>query len=1096
MLINRERILTSIFLVGWCAQSAIGELELSLSQGGVSWYYQSASESCGYVQEWNGAKVILQTEVTFPKTGKPGSFPKESWFGLFLQDTAGKHRYCAGFFNPLSDDSPAELRLGLIRYERDGHWAPFDSKAGVGARDGKCQLRLQYLPASGDGSPELLLEYAVEIGKWITAFKHECPKDFRPDQIGFSVDSVHEATFGPVVFDRFTVIGDGPAVEDSFDGTVDPGKTWKLLSDRMESRSPMRYRGKLLVDERQFLFERGAGDPIRIGLLAETTMLVDESVRFDFVIRNAAGGVVYREEKEVRLSEEENRIWFEIPSGKADRNGVYPIDVDAHHNSSRLGSHVGQFAVIPARDQSKTFETKNPYIFSYSTKPDVARRLGFGRFRAEWPPWIWSVEPSGRVSAKGVEKVVEQCEKEGLLAIGPLGPQHIGETATELSEWIRQHSTVIKSLRDRFPQTIKFVESGNEPEIWPIESGANEWLLEGFAWSELARTLNGESSKVQLSTTSTEAVNLAAINQCLRSGGQAQCDWIAVHGYRSPAPPEFGHVEEITAIREMAPNKPVWETANEYPTFKARAGSLPSDASDLWSKGGRDHWQKIAPMTQAAYLARSMLSKLSAGYKGVAVTGGELSAEPTFHQPSIVSVAALTSLLKKPNLGDRLHPRFNQLQAVQFRSRRKPVTAMWSLQTWRRVRFKTLGRIKVHDLFGNEIQVLTEETPEITVGQAPIYLVGPIEKVISDSLWSPEDPPPSVTIEEEIDYTRPSRLRMRIRPAVKSMKESLIAVEVENSSDEFHSGALDLKFTASVPPSWALLPIGSNRVRLAPGESATVLFAVTERGRRINFDPYNPSKKKGYLINRWVEGYFFRATLQSEGVEGNTLAPRFGLSLRGVPKLRSLQIDGVPDEWSRVPEWPTIRGDGRRQSGLAHAWSGPSDFNPSIRVAWTQQGLAFLAEVEDDWHDQPLRDLRIWECDSVQLALNPTPERIDFLNYLVLTMGLTERGVQCILQRNAFGLEAGPAYEVEYAIVRQSSAYGKKNGTTTYEALVPWSLLKGFNPQPGSYLGFSALVSDSDGWRRKGWQGVFLCRGGQIVDPRRFADITLVDEPR
>ena len=40
------------------------------------------------------------------------------------------------------------------------------------------------------------------------------------------------------------------------------------------------------------------------------------------------------------------------------------------------------------------------------------------------------------------------------------------------------------------------------------------------------------------------------------------------------------------------------------------------------------------------------------------------------------------------------------------------------------------------------------------------------------------------------------------------------------------------------------------------------------------------------------------------------------------------------------------------------------------------------------------------------------------------------------------------------------------------------------------------MFSDSDGWERKGWQGAFLSQGGQIVDPRQFGDITLVDEAR
>ncbi|RKY26006.1 MAG: hypothetical protein DRP83_05240 [Planctomycetota bacterium] len=59
--------------------------------------------------------------------------------------------------------------------------------------------------------------------------------------------------------------------------------------------------------------------------------------------------------------------------------------------------------------------------------------------------------------------------------------------------------------------------------------------------------------------------------------------------------------------------------------------------------------------------------------------------------------------------------------------------------------------------------------------------------------------------------------------------------------------------------------------------------------------------------------------------------------------------------------------------------------------------------------------------------------------------------------------------------------------------LIPWDELGIDDAKAGKRLGFSIGFSESDGWERRGWNGWFLPEGGQIVDPRNFGDITLVE---
>jgi len=165
-----------------------------------------------------------------------------------------------------------------------------------------------------------------------------------------------------------------------------------------------------------------------------------------------------------------------------------------------------------------------------------------------------------------------------------------------------------------------------------------------------------------------------------------------------------------------------------------------------------------------------------------------------------------------------------------------------------------------------------------------------------------------------------------------------------------------------------------------------------------------------------------------------------------IPSLQ-VKIDGKPDDWGagglRIVSLPAPGGKLRPAR----------DFDPSIRLGWTRDGLLVLAEVSDQTVAESRNNARLWEGDSLEVFLNPHVGK--------------EGGYQAII---APGLDPkhpkprvifyGPRGPIRSGLQAQVAATRTKDGYIL-EVLLPWKNLR-LKPAQGKTLGVQVFVNDSD----------------------------------
>ena len=217
-------ILLSCAAAGYAAESRPPRngLQLELLKGGDLWGY--AGHHCHLYQNWNGSEFTIETKVYFPTQGKPGSFPRESWYGIYVQDTNHGYRYTFGPVNLTWDQSPATISLGAVRYEKSSHFQPLAKFFSIPKGKGFVFLRLQFIPAVNSGEEGRLVGWAAAPGEdWEKVWDYKAAPEFAPNRIGLSVESYHGGnSFGPVTFEYFLIDGAFPARSSYF------GEYWSL----------------------------------------------------------------------------------------------------------------------------------------------------------------------------------------------------------------------------------------------------------------------------------------------------------------------------------------------------------------------------------------------------------------------------------------------------------------------------------------------------------------------------------------------------------------------------------------------------------------------------------------------------------------------------------------------------------------------------------------------------------------------------------------------------------------------------------------------------------------------------------------------------
>ena len=146
----------------------------------------------------------------------------------------------------------------------------------------------------------------------------------------------------------------------------------------------------------------------------------------------------------------------------------------------------------------------------------------------------------------------------------------------------------------------------------------------------------------------------------------------------------------------------------------------------------------------------------------------------------------------------------------------------------------------------------------------------------------------------------------------------------------------------------------------------------------------------------------------------------------------------------------TINAPGEHQ-----LWRGAEDLSAALFLNHSEAALKVKVVVRDDVHCQTYRGRDVWRGDNVQLCLSlPGGKRF-------LEIGLTHlpNGKNEVCFWNA-----APEMNRSNSIQLKTSR-NEKEKTTSYEAVIPWSLI-GYSRCP-DHLSFNLLVNENDGRGRK-----------------------------
>ncbi|MBR4221898.1 MAG: hypothetical protein IKR81_12115, partial [Victivallales bacterium] len=178
-------------------------------------------------------------------------------------------------------------------------------------------------------------------------------------------------------------------------------------------------------------------------------------------------------------------------------------------------------------------------------------------------------------------------------------------------------------------------------------------------------------------------------------------------------------------------------------------------------------------------------------------------------------------------------------------------------------------------------------------------------------------------------------------------------------------------------------------------------------------------------------------------------------------RAKGLVIDGKLDEWDAYPAITL----GERTPGQQHftdKYDGDKDCSAKLHFAWDAQYLYIAAKVQDNHHNNPVRDSSVWNGDCIQFAMRrngPAP------------LNSSPDGI------NEFALaaDAKGAFVHSWAGGQQSAEKELKVASIvtedgiTYEAAIPWRYIGLPNATASMQYGLSFVIADNDGKGLHGW---------------------------
>jgi hypothetical protein len=153
--------------------------------------------------------------------------------------------------------------------------------------------------------------------------------------------------------------------------------------------------------------------------------------------------------------------------------------------------------------------------------------------------------------------------------------------------------------------------------------------------------------------------------------------------------------------------------------------------------------------------------------------------------------------------------------------------------------------------------------------------------------------------------------------------------------------------------------------------------------------------------------------------------------------------------------------------------------------------LYLAVSVRDNTHFQPYKGSSIWQADGLQISTEPnrtTEPGTGGWNELGFALNSDDNSVQ------KYRWTAIPGQTQSALVTHLCAVQRVSDKETLYEIAMPWSELMpiGSTMKPGSDIGFSMLVNDNDGEKRRGWME-YMSGIGLGKNPTLYGDLILVD---
>jgi len=168
-----------------------------------------------------------------------------------------------------------------------------------------------------------------------------------------------------------------------------------------------------------------------------------------------------------------------------------------------------------------------------------------------------------------------------------------------------------------------------------------------------------------------------------------------------------------------------------------------------------------------------------------------------------------------------------------------------------------------------------------------------------------------------------------------------------------------------------------------------------------------------------------------------------------IPRLDGITTDGNPVDWGTRGFQVNILPD--KEGRLLPK----CDFYPRFRLAWDEQGLLVLAEVDDDMLDEKTPESSIWDRDSVEVYIGPQPGTKRW-GRLAVHPGISEG--QAVPGQWFTDFSKLPRKShVSAQVASQKTATGYR-----IEGRIPWTVLRRA-PKENDEIALQVIVNDTDG---------------------------------